>query len=80
MMRATAVVSTILFVAVSATALAANKATGTAASNNATQTRDWSAIDTNKDNYIEPSEMHAYLEKVWKQQGKKGQRSLCSTR
>jgi len=38
----------------------------------AQQTRDWSAIDTNHDHYISPTEMEAYLQHVWAQQSKKG--------
>ena len=33
-------------------------------------TRDWSQIDTNKDGYVEPAEMEAYLQSVWSKNGK----------
>lgn len=33
-------------------------------------TRDWAAIDSNKDNLISPDEMRAYLEQSWAAQKK----------
>jgi hypothetical protein len=73
MIRATALVFAILIAGMSSLALAATTTAGAAAaSTSAKQTRDWSAIDTNKDNYISPSEMQTYLDKVWQQEGKKG--------
>ena len=42
-----------------------------AQSNTKSQTRDWSAIDTNHDHYVSPEEMEAYLQHVWAQ-NKKG--------
>lgn len=35
------------------------------------ETRDWSAIDTNKDHHISPEEMEKYLKEVWARQSKK---------
>ncbi len=40
-------------------------------SNTEQQTRDWSAIDTNHDNYVSPEEMEAYLQRVWAKRSNK---------
>jgi hypothetical protein len=37
-----------------------------AQSDPATAVRDWSKIDTNRDNLISPEEMKAYLEAEWR--------------
>jgi hypothetical protein len=66
MKRATTLLAaTLLTAAFTGSALAANQAAAAAATTGAAKTRDWQAIDTNKDHYISPSEMQAYLNKVW---------------
>jgi len=68
MKRATTLLAATLLAAVFAgSAFAANQAATGAATTGAAKTRDWQAIDTNKDHYISPSEMQAYLNKVWHQ-------------
>ncbi len=34
-----------------------------------TATRDWAAIDTNKDGSISPEEMEVFLKSVWEKKG-----------
>ena len=59
-------------------ALAAEQSSGTenqtaapgAATAAAAETRDWSAIDTDKDSYVSAAEMEKYLKETWaKQEG-----------
>jgi hypothetical protein len=38
--------------------------------NQSTELRDWAAIDTNKDHYIQPEEMEKYLNESWAAQKK----------
>lgn len=45
--------------------------TATLGAANKPETRDWAAIDTNKDNLISPDEMEKYLEASWAAQKKK---------
>lgn len=71
MATANRLLRTALLAAVSGLALASLPA-GAAQGESATGTRDWSAIDTDRDNYISPAEMQSYLEQVWQQKGKQG--------
>jgi hypothetical protein len=41
----------------------------------ATESRNWAAIDTNKDHYIQPEEMEKYLNDAWAAQKKAGQKT-----
>jgi hypothetical protein len=38
-----------------------------------TSPRDWSAIDSNKDNYVSPEEMQKYLDQAWAQRQESAQ-------
>jgi hypothetical protein len=46
-----------------------------AGGNQSTEVRDWTAIDTNKDHYIQPVEMEKYLNESWASQKKAAQKA-----
>jgi hypothetical protein len=43
--------------------------------NQSTEVRNWAAIDTNKDHYIQPEEMEKYLNESWASQKKAAQKA-----
>lgn len=51
--------------------MATGAGTATLGAANKPETRDWAAIDTNRDNLISPDEMEKYLEASWAAQKKK---------
>ncbi len=61
----------VLVAALSALTIAAQETKATAARQQGAETRDWSAIDANKDHLISPDEMDKYLKEVWAKQRKK---------